>query len=327
MRHLFQGANAVTREIFLKRRIPLAVSWSLTHRCNQKCLYCGISNHSCAELDTQKILNMIEDLRNMGMRWVSFTGGEPLLREDLGQIAAFSKARGLYVSISTNGRLVSERLNDLLCVDRVKLSLDGPRDIQDTIKGEGSFDKVMEAIELCKKNKIPLCLECVLSRYNIKSIDYLLRFASERGLKVIFQPATEKILWQEELNPLAAPKDSYRGAISRLMNEKRRGAPVYNSLSGLRHLYSWPESKSIRCSAGRLSFDIKPDGRILACDRIQRNFPGAKPSGVRDAVNNIPRPLDCKDCWRSSQVEFNLLSSLNPEAIFSFLALGRNGSE
>ena len=157
IKQLLSAACAVLKVKIFKKSVPLALSWALTFRCNQRCKYCGIWQNECEELGTKDILSSLKQFKRLGTKWISFTGGEPLLREDIGKIIKQAKENGMYVSISSNGRLVPEKINQLIGIDRIKLSLDGPPQLNDQIRGEGSFQAVEEAIKVCKKNSINTC--------------------------------------------------------------------------------------------------------------------------------------------------------------------------
>ena len=251
--------------------------------------------------------------RRLGTRWVSFTGGEPLLRNDLGRIIIQAKRSGMFVSVSSNGRLIPEKVNQLIGIDRVKLSLDGPQHINDQLRGAGSFSAVEEAIRVCKDNNIKVCLECVISRFNLEYIDWLFDYVSSKKVKILFQPATENLLWSNEPNPVIAPITGYKKIINHLIEKKKKHAPILNSLAGLRHLSYWPEPKKIYCSGGLLSFDVEPDGTILACDRAYRELSGRPQNGltVKGALQSVKQVKNCRSCWCSSVVEINLISSFN----------------
>jgi len=198
--YFFQVAKALIKARLFKIKAPLAVSWTLTFRCNQRCLYCGIWKCGCYEMTTSEVLSRMAEFIKLGTKWVSFTGGEPLLRDDLGEFIKFGKEKGAYVSLSSNGALIPEKIEQLRCVDRVKLSLDGPRSVHDYIRGQGSFDKVMQAIAVCGEKRIPVILLCVLSKYNLNSVDYLLNLVCRLRLKVLFQPVTRNFLCSKTKN-------------------------------------------------------------------------------------------------------------------------------
>jgi MoaA/NifB/PqqE/SkfB family radical SAM enzyme len=323
--HFCSAALAVIKAKTLKIKVPLAVSWALTFRCNQKCLYCGIWKGQCPELKTSEILEMIGQFRELGTRWISFTGGEPFLRDDLAEILKYTKRKGMYVRISSNGKLVPQKKGLLQYIDGIKLSLDGPVSINDSIRGEGSFAGVMEAIKVCQRSHIPVYLECTMSKFNIDSLDWVINFAKDLGLKVMFQPAAKKTLWSDQANPISAPVDKYRVAVSKLIRWKQRGAPIFNSLTGLNHLYFWPECRKISCTAGSLSFDVEPDGTILNCDRAEETSLGKNKISldIKKAIKEMKPVRSCTQCWCSSLIEFNLISSLNPDAIFNYFKMSR----
>ena len=321
IKQLLSAACAVLKVKIFKKSVPLALSWALTFRCNQRCKYCGIWQNECEELGTKDILSSLKQFKRLGTKWISFTGGEPLLREDIGKIIKQAKENGMYVSISSNGRLVPEKINQLIGIDRIKLSLDGPPQLNDQIRGEGSFQAVEEAIKVCKKNNINICLECVLSNINLKYVDWILDFVAKQKLKILFQPATEKLLWTEEKNSIAASVDEYKSFIRQLIKRKKQDAPILNSLAGLKHLNYWPNLRKIYCSGGLLSFDVEPDGSILACDRTYRKLSESFKDNlnVAEVLKKVRSVKDCKSCWCSSVVEFNLISSFNFNAIVNLL--------
>jgi len=96
-----------------KKRFPLAVGWNITYRCNLQCKYCGWWENRASELNTKDIIGLIKELAFLGTKFISFSGGEPLLREDLGDIIDFCKMKGIYVSINSNGTLVKEKIKNI----------------------------------------------------------------------------------------------------------------------------------------------------------------------------------------------------------------------
>lgn len=306
---------------FLGKRIPLAVGWALTYRCNKNCLYCGAWKTQWPELSTPEILSIADQLKENGTRWVSLTGGEPLLRDDIEEVVTYLRHLKIYVSLNSNGSLIADKIKELRCVNNIKLSLDGPESINDRIRGKGSFEEVMQAISLCKNCKIPVSLECVLSEYNLDSVDFLMQLAIDKRLKVHFQPATANILRTKQVNPIAPEQSKYRDTINKLIMLKKRGLPIYNSLAGLRHLYYWPNLSYMPCCAGKLSIRLEPDATVVACDRIPENA-ASSPDGrksIRRQISEIDKVGKCGNCWCSSLVELNLLYSFSLPAIFNYL--------
>lgn len=319
----FTTCHTLLKTKIFRCRMPLVLSWTLTYRCTQRCLYCGSWEIKRSELDTANITGMLDQFYVLGARWVSFTGGEPLIRDDFGKIVRYAKKKGMYIRVSTNGHLVAMKISELNYVDRVKLSLDGPPSVNDFIRGNNSFRKAMEAIELCKKNNIKICIESVISKHNLENIPYIIELAKGQKLEVSFQPATENMLFFDAPNPVAASIEEYKKAFSFLILAKKKGAPIANSLVGLQYFYRWSPSKTMYCHAGLLYFTVQPDGEILACPRTQGNDTYAIDNTlpVKDRINTVPIIKKCNKYCCASLVELNLISSFHPRAIFNYTSM------
>lgn len=90
--------SAICQARILHRRIPLVVSWTVTYRCNSRCRYCDLPNRAGDELELPQIYSIIEILARRGCRFFSLTGGEPLLRQDIGMIVDFARLHGLSIA-------------------------------------------------------------------------------------------------------------------------------------------------------------------------------------------------------------------------------------
>lgn len=296
------------RTIFFKTAYPTVVSWSLTNRCNQHCLYCRLWTKETPELETQKILNTINRLFSSGVHYVIFTGGEPLLRDDIEEILDYAHRKGMYVALNTNARLLKQKIGCLKNLEELRLSLDGPERINDYLKREGSFRCTVQAIELAKKRKIPASLTAVLSRDNLDWIDFLLTFAKEHKLKIGFQPASLTYLGADEPNPFSPTLSRYKRAISYLIKCKLKGNKcIINSITGLRHIYHFPDEKKLSCLVGKLMFRLQPNGNIVSCpwglkkerQRIMK---------IEDIMDHIDLSINsCSSCWCYNAVEINLI--------------------
>lgn len=317
-RHALATIAALLKVRLLKHRLPLFLEWNLTFRCNLRCKYCGAHDAQGAELGTEEVLAGLDVLWGMGARWITFGGGEPLLRKDIVDIVRHAKQRGFQVYLSTNGWLVQERLDALEWVDHVNLSLDGPKDVHDAVRGNGAFDKTLEAVATCRDLDLATSLQCVLSSSNLDCIDQVIQIASRHRLRVMFQPATQLLDSSTKPNPIAPPVGPYRHAVAMLIERKKQGAPIRNSVPGLRHLAHWPDPTPIWCSAGVLTCSIEPDGTMLACHQVQVGefLEGKGPrSPLKYQFENLSIPQHCRLCWCAPMVELGLLFSLHPGAV------------
>jgi len=303
--------------IVFKRRFPLIVSWNITYKCNLRCCYCAAWEKKSEEKSTREVFSLIDELVNSGTKFISFSGGEPLLRQDFREIVDFCIAKNTNIGIQTNGMLVKDNIEIIKKMNMVQLSLDGPEKINDIIRGNGTYAKTMEAIDICKRYKIPFIVTTVISKINIKHISYLIELGKKNEFKIYFQPVdrTHSGGSKEDVNLLFGAKiDEYQNIIDFLIKEKRNGNSVIkNSVEGLRHIYNWPIPTKIDCLLSRVSCVIEPDHKIFLCDTfadyekylvdIERNF--------KETFKKLSFPYTCNRCWGGFSSDINLLKNMN----------------
>lgn len=307
--------------MIFKKRFPLVVGWNITYKCNLRCDYCGARYNTGKELDTTRIFEIIEELAALGTKIIKFTGGEPFLREDLGDIIDFCKTKRMGVLINSNGALAKEEFRKIKKIDEIQFSLDGPPEVHDAIRGRGIHDKVVEAIKICKDSNISVTLATVISKYNISHIPYILGIANEYKVGVYFQPADQNLSSNspKDINLLFAPSESdYKKTISYLIDEKSGGHKfISNSLAGLKHLYHWPVPRPMKCLMSLICCVIEPDGKIFVCDMFPNYQRYLIPMGktFKESFDRLSLPYPCQQCWNCLAAEFNLLGSFKLEAL------------
>ncbi|HNZ48641.1 MAG TPA: radical SAM protein [Candidatus Hydrogenedentes bacterium] len=321
MLHAGTAGLKLLRGVLGLGRVPLFLSWNITFRCNLRCAYCGASDAPRREMSAEEILAGTKEMYKLGARWITFGGGEPLLRSDIGEILHGASEQGYQVFLSTNGSLLPKKIELLPAVDHINLSLDGPREIHDQVRGEGAFAGMMKGADAAAAAGISYSFLCTLGAHNLNVVEETVRIARERQVWVMFQPAT---LWLDSStadNPVAAQPEQYREAMEQLMALKAAGAPIANSRAGLRHLAQWPNHTKIRCLAGRLSVVIEPDGTMLSCHQYEvgRFLEQTGGSGIRmgEQFRNLIPPRGCTQCWCAPVVELALIASFNPEAFWN----------
>jgi len=304
---------------------PLFVEWNLTFRCPYQCLYCGSREVSVEELDTDEILERLSVLYKAGVRWITFGGGEPLIKKDIMKILEYAKKTGLSVFLSSTGANIEKYSGIEKFVDHINLSFDGPKEIHESIRGKGTYDRLFQVLEFCKGKNIPFSFLCVISKLNIGSIDYVLEKSKEQGVKVMFQPATLCLDSSLSPNPIAPDREEYRRVIQYIIEQKKKGAPVRNSFPGLAYLSNWPQPSKIWCSAGRLTCSIEPDGTILSCHLFETRELHEKTKNIKDIkefdtlLKNLKVPQNCATCWCAPIVELALIWNLNLSSVWNTL--------
>ncbi len=316
MKRIFK---ALLRDRF-GRPTPLHVSWVVTSRCNLRCAYCDRPENDPGELDSTAALKLADDLARAGCVRLSLTGGEPLLRDDLPIIMARARRLGLRMNINTNGLLAPKRMNAIRLADEVVISLDGPEEIHDAVRGLGSFRGAMTGAEAVREARLPLTFYTVIGRRNADRLEDVVEIAEREGARVFFQPgAMARLDGGCGDNEEAAPPEDYRRAVDHIIRWKLRGRPVGNSLPALRYLRKWPDPNPITCMGGRLFLRIDSDGCVRPCGRVPRMTQNtALTDGVVAAMSRIGPP-DCSACYSAARVEVNLMAAGSPGAIWRFL--------
>ena len=153
------------------------VVWNATRRCNLRCIHCyahAKDQPSPDELSTEEGKRLLDDLARFGSPVVLFSGGEPLMRPDLVELAEYAVGKGMRAVISTNGTLitpaVAQSLKDV-GLSYVGISLDGLEAVNDRFRGvKGAFRMAMNGIEACRRTGIKVGLRFTMNRFNAGEI-------------------------------------------------------------------------------------------------------------------------------------------------------------
>jgi radical SAM protein with 4Fe4S-binding SPASM domain len=174
-----------------KSRAPLyMVTWRCTRKCVGNCLYCSYKppvKPEEAEVNTKLGYKIVDEVYDFGSPWFGISGGEPLVREDIFDIIEYARDTGFEVSLITSGFAFDEkRLNNLVRNEvHTAVSIDGPPEANDKIRGRGSYDKAVYAMKKLAKNGILDCIVTTMTKYNIKDMAHTAKLAAENGATMI----------------------------------------------------------------------------------------------------------------------------------------------
>jgi 12,18-didecarboxysiroheme deacetylase len=165
------------------------VVWNITRRCNLKCLHCYAHARNIPfdnELTTREGKKLIDDLAGFGVPVLLISGGEPLARKDLPELAAYAVEKGMRAVISTNGTLITPQMAGTLKnigLSYVGISLDGMEEINDRFRGvKGAFRSALKGIENCKKAGIKVGLRFTINKINVGEIPDLFKLIEENDI-------------------------------------------------------------------------------------------------------------------------------------------------
>ncbi len=161
---------------FSKDKKPVVV-WNMGRRCNLKCVHCYAQSKDIEyknELTTQQGKELIDDLAQFGAPVILFSGGEPLMRPDLPELAQYARSKGMRAVISTNGTLIDKKMAKVLKeigLSYVGVSLDGMKETNDKFRGvKGAFDLALQGMRNCLGEGIKVGLRFTINRKNVKDI-------------------------------------------------------------------------------------------------------------------------------------------------------------
>lgn len=173
------------------KSIPISAYIAVTNRCRYRCWHCSRDHRECAELDTAAMLRLVADLQDMGLSMVGFTGGEPLLRDDLEEIVASVDDRSSTVLFTSGDGLTAERAQRLkeAGLFGVAVSLDHhSEEVHDRRRGVGgAFQTALTAIRDCRALGFYTMIRLVATRDVIEgdAIDRYLELAGSLGVHEI----------------------------------------------------------------------------------------------------------------------------------------------
>ena len=255
---------------------PSLVSWNLTKRCNLRCPHCYMEAGRAAahELSTEECLSVLGELRALGTEMVILTGGEPLLRRDIYEIASAASAAGLWVVMGTNGVLVTDAVAARMIecgVRGVAVSIDSiDAERHDGFRGgRGAFAASLRALEVCRARGLEVLVQTTVMEENYDEVEPLLDLARRLGawsFNLYFLVQTGRGETMHELSPLRG-----EAMLRRLVTLQQQYRPMLVRAKCAPHFkrIAYEEGEagldSGGCMAGVDYCRITPDGDVTPC--------------------------------------------------------------
>ena len=165
------------------------VVWNMTRACNLKCMHCyahAVEQRTQQELSTDQAKSVIDDLKYFEVPVILFSGGEPMLRPDLAELAQYAVKKGIRAVISTNGTLISrEKAKELkeIGLSYVGVSLDGLEEVNDRFRGKtGAFQAALTGIGNCQEAGLKVGLRFTINRLNLREVPRIFDLLEQRAI-------------------------------------------------------------------------------------------------------------------------------------------------
>jgi len=284
-------------------------------------------------MTTNQLLHLIDELYVSGTRYIVLTGGEPLLRKDIKTIVDHIVSKEITCSMSTNGLLLEERIDDISNINALNISLDGTEEQHVNNRGPHDYKKIVRAIKLATSKGVPVSIGNVVTKSNMDSISYTARLSRDLSCHCYFHIP----YWRNRKKDVAGFEKMTMEETSRVMQEivkyKEDGYPISYSNKMHAYLRDWPYPGStlkkdepkipgfdiIPCLAGDCFCIIDADSKVYPCASMIGQVEALKATevGFLKAWDFVPT-VRCVACHFFHQNELNLLFALNLEAWMNF---------
>jgi pyrroloquinoline quinone biosynthesis protein E len=272
---------------------PLWLLAEVTYQCPLHCVFCyNPVDYALTgpELSTDDWLRVLREARAAGSVQCGFSGGEPLVREDLEILVAEAHRLGFYTNLLTSGVGLTEARAAALKaagLDHVQLSFqDSTRELNDFLSHTKTFDLKRRAASIIKANDWPMVLNCVLHRLNIDYIEQIIDLAVELGAEFLELANSQYYSWAELNRDKLLPSREQLAHAERVTNACRK---KYGD--AIRIIFVVPdyyETRPKKCTNGwgNIFLTVTPDGSALPCHTAKMlkgiTFPNVREMGISD---------------------------------------------
>jgi len=267
---------------------PLWLLAELTYRCPLHCPFCynpvGYANDR-TELTTEQWFDVMRQARQLGAAQLGFSGGEPLLRDDLEELVGEGRRLGFYTNLITSGiGLTEARLARMkeLGLDHIQLSFqDSTREMNDFLSSTKTFDLKARVARLIRQYDYPMVLNVVLHRFNLDHVERIIDMALEMGVDYLELANTQYYGWALINRAQLMPTQAQLVRAESVVNAAR--ARIGNRMRILFVVPDYFEQRPKACMNGwgSVFLGIAPDGTALPC-HAARTLPGIDFPNVRD---------------------------------------------
>ena len=267
---------------------PLWLLAELTYKCPLHCVYCSNPLDYAAagkELSTAEWVRVMNEGRRMGSAQLGFSGGEPLMRDDLIELASEGRRLGYYSNLITSGIGLNEAKIKALKdagLDHIQVSFqDSTREMNDFLGSTKTFELKQKVARLVKAYDYPMVLNVVLHRLNIDHIEKILDMAEELGVDYLELANSQFYGWaflnRAHLIPTRAQLEAAEAAVHRFRDRIGDRMRVYFVVPD----YHASRPKACMNGWGAVFVTITPDGTVLPCHEAKM-LPGIHFPNVRE---------------------------------------------
>ena len=253
--------------------IPLAVLAELTHRCPLQCPYCSnpvALEPSSKELTTAEWLRVIDELAEIGVLQIHFSGGEPAARKDLVELVAAAHNAGLYTNLITSAVMLDRKRLQALAdagLNHVQISFQGAESgIADRVGGfKNGHVKKLEVAKWVREVDLPLTVNAVMHRQNLDQLPAMIDMAVELGAHRIEVANVQYYGWALKNRRALMPSMAQVDECLRVVEAARIRLHGVLEIDHVLPDYYADRPKACMGGWARQFFNISPAGKVLPC--------------------------------------------------------------
>lgn len=294
---------------------PKNIEFEITTVCNYSCMhcYCNAGSRSKAELKTEEIFNVIDQLIEAEIDVLDIVGGEPLIRDDLIDVLTYGHYNGLNMLINTNASLATKKkvkeIRKVVSKLSIGVSLDGPRaEIHEKIRGIGTFEKTYNGLMNFIDAGFDVTILFAVNKINYYYIDEMIELAQRLGVNLYvdrFIPVGRGMINKELLLPSREMIESVSKSLKNFLS-KNTSLKLYIE----ENIFGEEE-----CTAGKTHASILVDGNVVPCGHFRYrqefyvgNVKKERFKNIWERMKFFRRKLFPEKCIECSLKKFNQTS-------------------
>lgn len=308
---------------FFKPKCPFKLTFAITYNCNSKCKTCNIwKKKPKKELSLKEIQKILHN--TPFIQWLSLTGGEPFLRNDIEKIAeaAAENSQLFALSIPSNGSLPKQIFKKTKKICRagipktaVSISIDGPQHIHNKVRGINCWKKAMQSFFLLKEveeefKNFNAFAEITISPFNIESLEETIQSLRREGVKeneihFTFMHFSNHYYGNKEMEKMAV---NFKKKLKKELPKIKKRSSRFNSETIIRNSFltlAKPELKNpVKCTAGTGSCFLDCYGNVFPCVLLGKKMGNLKKYNysleklfIEKQAETMPFIDKCNGCW------------------------------
>ncbi len=297
------------------------LQWHLSEKCNLKCKHCYQENHVPIGLKYEELLNILGQykrlLKKLKMRGhINITGGEPLLCPHFFKLLdIFKRDSNLYsFSILTNGTLLNEKIAKEIASYNpyyVQVSLEGGRRINDSIRGKGTYDRILKGIDVLVNERVFTSISFTATHKNYKEFSKVVKIGEQHGVNNVWSDRYIPIDKTNDKKLIMNTKDTKK--YFSIMRKERNRLLEKNSKTrvSMNRALQFLEINDLayHCTAGDTLLTVMENGDLVPCRRMPIVLGNLLKNDMYDLYKNSEVckdlrkntiPEDCESCEHSS---------------------------